>query len=133
MITAPAEHRDGLLQWPSDVPEDAWFLAYTHSRLILEKGPKPLKPGTLYEAWAFDGEASWHIWQRNDEWACTKYDAGQHDQRQVLVQRQILSDGMIRKLQNRHIGIRYLVIHELVEFDEDGQAYVSYSCPINLE
>jgi len=133
MITSPVDKRDGLLQWPSDVPKDAWFLAYTHSRLFLEKGPKPLNSATLYEAWAFDGKASWHIWQRDDEWVCTKYDSRMHDPEQVINQRQMLSDGIIRNLRHQGIEAQYLVIHELVEFDGDGQAYVAYSSPINLE
>ena len=132
MKTVPVELRDGLLAWSSDVPEDAWLLAYTHSELLLGKGPKPLDPARLYEAWAFDGKASWHLWRRDDDWVCTKVDAEAADGRLIAEQRQILSDAAVRKLRDQGIEARYLVIRERFAFDGDGQAYVAYSCPINL-
>ncbi|AGA59174.1 hypothetical protein Theco_3118 [Thermobacillus composti KWC4] len=132
MKTLLVEVSGGMLEWPSDVPNDAWFLAYTHSELLLKKGPEPLHPARLYEAWAFDGTASWHLWQREDQWICTKYDADTADKRLVMEGRQVLSDTAIKKLASVQVNARYLVIHELIEFDEDGQAFVAYSCPINL-
>jgi len=133
MRTEPVEVRGGLLAWPSDVPEDAWLLAYTHSELLLGKGPKPLHPTKLYDAWAFDGKASWHLWRRDDEWVCTRVDAQAADRRLAGEQRQLLSDAAVKKLKAQGIDVRYLVIHERYAFDRDGQAYVAYSCPINLE
>ena len=132
MKTLPVDMSGGMLNWPSDVPDDAWFLAYTHSELLVKKGPEPLHPAKLYEAWAFDGKSSWHLWQRDDQWVCTRYDSDSVDKKRVLEERQILSDTVVRKLADEQINARYLMIHELIDFDDDGQAYIAYSCPINL-
>jgi len=130
--TMSVETSNDMLTWPSDVPNDAWFLSYTHSELLIKKGPEPLYPVKLYEAWAFDGRSSWHLWQRDDQWVCTRYDSEDVDKRRVLEERQVLSDAVVKKLADEHTNVRYLLIHELVEFDEDGQAFIAYSCPINL-
>ena len=130
--TFSVEASGGMLNWPSDVSNEAWFLAYTHSELLIKKGPEPLHPVRLYEAWAFDGRSSWHLWQRDDQWVCTRYDSDSMDKRRVLEERQLLSDAVVKKLASEQIDARYLLIHELVEFDEDGQAFIAYSCPINL-
>ena len=126
------EARNGILAWPSEVPNDAWLLAYTHSDLLLKKGPEPLEFAKLYEAWAFDGTSSWHMWQWDDDWFCTRYDSDSVDKRLVVEERQLLSDPTVKKLKSAGFNAQYLLIHELIEFDNDGQAFVAYSCPINL-
>lgn len=114
--------------WPADLTEDAYTLVYTHSNLSLNKTKKELDGATLYEAWAFDGKKSWHIWNRNGEWVCTVYDKEQDDPKLFIERGQLLLNHVAKT-----VGKEKLVIHERIAFDEHDQAYIAYACPIQLK
>lgn len=128
-LTTFLVEREGThLVWPSDISEYAYTLVYSHSKLHLHQGKPELHANTLYEAWAFDGKTSWHIWKRNDEWVCTTYHASDVNRSYVVQRKQIL----MQRFQ-QSTGKNVLVVHHHLNFDDDGQAYIAYSCPIRLE
>lgn len=131
MITTTVSVDGGKLQWPKEVPDHAYMIAYLHSELKIGR-VEELDSFTLYEAWAFDGRTSWHLWQRDGEWVCTALDTAELDPSLVMRSRQYLSDHIRHSLKEKNLDKQYLEIHETIAFDGDGQAYVIYSCPIDL-
>ena len=115
------------LKWPEDLSSDAYTLIYSHSKLELNQSQTSLKASKLYEAWAFDGVKSWHIWNRDGTWVCTTYDSRKIDKALVVEREQLLM-----KQFSKSTGKDTLVIHHRLAFDQDDQAYIAYSCPINL-
>lgn len=119
---------DGLkVIWPEDISDDAYTLIYTHSKLLLNKGTTELDYTVLYEAWAFDGKKSWHIWNRNGSWVCTVYDSEKCKPTTYIKREQLLLNHIAKTVKKEK-----LVIHELISYDQDDQAYIAYSCPIQL-
>lgn len=118
--------KDGFIL-PKTLPEDVYVLAYLHSELIFKRGKLPIKASELYEAWAFDGKKSWHIWKREGSWVCTSYDSEKLDKAFIVEREQLLMPQFIDRLKKDT-----LVIHHCLAFDEDDQAYIEYSCPIDL-
>lgn len=127
------------LVWPADIPEDAYTLIYTHSNLSLNQRKQKLLHDVLYEAWAFDGVKSWHIWNRHGDWVCTVYDtekdkedkdetSDKKNNRVHFIRReQLLLDHIARTVKKKK-----LIVHERIAYDEDAQAYIAYACPIQL-
>jgi len=128
LSTFKVEKKGIHLLWPDDIPENAYTLVYSHSALELQQTKSELQANTLYEAWAFDGQTSWHIWKRNDEWVCTTYQASEVEESYVVQRKQILM-----KQFQQSTGRNVLVVQHHLHYDNDGQAYIAYSCPINLE
>jgi|SRR5690625_2907189 len=121
------EQDNDLLFWPKDITEDVYTLVYTHSELRLNKGYTKLPEKLLYEAWAFNGKKSWHLWKRDTEWVCTIYDTTKDEQNDVIVTEQLL----MKQFANTMKKIK-LVVYERIAYDSDEQAYIAYSCPIDL-
>lgn len=115
------------IEWPADVSEEAYTLIYFHSNLALNRGRQQLRHATLYEAWAFDGKKSWHIWNRNGEWVCTVYNSEKDDSYMVIRREQLLLNHFAKTVNKEK-----LIVHERIAFDEYDQAYVAYACPIQL-
>lgn len=131
MITTTVSVDGGKLKWTEEVPDHAYMIAYLHSELKIGR-VEELDSFALYEAWAFDGRTSWHLWQREGEWVCTALDTAELDPSLTMRLRQYLSDHIRHSLKEKNLDRQYLEIHESIAFDEDGQAYVIYSCPIDL-
>lgn len=125
--TEVIEQVDGEISWPKDLPKDAYTLSYLHSELKLTKAQPTLIANVLYEAWAFDGNKSWHIWNQDGTWVCTTYDARDVDD-DLVVEREQLLMNQFKNTTKKDT----LVLHHRLDFDTDGQAYIVYSCPINL-
>ena len=124
--TVIVSNQNGQLSWPNEVPTHAYVLIYEHSKLQFQQSVRSINANTLYDAWAFDGTCSWHIWQNDhDEWVCTKYDTRQVHPDQILVEEQLLNIHFKEALNRTK-----LLIHRVLEYDQDDQAYVSYACPI---
>lgn len=121
-------NEDDKLYWPKEVTADAYTLVYYHSELQIEKLLRPLNLQTLYEAWAFDGKHSWHIWQRDEEWVCTAYHPSVLKEEEKMEVEHYLSKHIIQKIKKTK-----LIIHQTIAWDEDGQAHIAYSCPINFK
>lgn len=117
-----------VIQWPEDIHVDAYTLVYEHSDLKVEQSLPILRQPILYEAWAFDGNVSWHIWEEDGKWVCSIYDSKQDTIEDGIRRKQLLSHPFAQKL-----GKRCLVIYERLAYDSDNQAYVAYSCPIDVE
>lgn len=118
---------DGHIIWPNEITKDSYILAYTHSHLLLNKALPKLNCQTLYEAWAFNGKKSWHIWKRDNEWICTVYNAENDDQSMVIQREQLLLPHI-----ERTVNKRKLIVLERLDYDTDHQAYIAYACPIEL-
>src|SRR5699024_9691127 len=110
---------NNVMNWPEDVPDDAYTLIYTHSKLFLQQGLRPLEPMTLYEAWAFDGNKSWHIWQRDHSWICTTYDTEKDDAEHVIKRKQLILPHFTKQFGKNAT----LIVYERIQYDEDDQAY----------
>lgn len=132
MNTIPVQVNDGVLEWPVGVSDHAYMIAYLHSELKVGRLEGGLPAAVVYEAWAFDGRVSWHLWQRDGEWMCTECDTAQIDPHLSLRTRQVLSREIRNRLKLQQLDKQYLEIHETIAFDSDGQAYVAYGCPINF-
>lgn len=113
--------------WPTEISNDAYTLIYNHSNLSLNKKKLELYHATLYEAWAFDGKKSWHIWNKNGSWVCTVYDTEKDDPNLFIRREQLLLNHIAKTVKKKK-----LIIHERIAFDEHDQAYIAYSCPIQL-
>lgn len=113
--------------WPEDITDDTYTLVYTHSNLFFNKRKPELHHEKLYEAWAFNGKKSWHIWNRDGKWVCTVYDAENDDESMYIRREQLLLNHIARTVQAEK-----LVIHERIAYDADGQAYIAYACPIKI-
>lgn len=124
----PLDCEHSILYWPKEVPEEAYTLTYTHSHLELSKNKAPLKKNLLYEAWAFDGKKSWHIWLRDDGWVCTTYDTTKVKEEDSIEIEQLLAQHIAKD-----VNKSTLIIHQTIAYDSDHQAYIAYSCPINLK
>lgn len=132
MMTTVVQVNDGKLDWPSRVPDDAYMIAYLHSELKVGRKEDRLDSAVLYEAWAFDGRVSWHLWQRDGEWVCTECDTSHIAPQHSMRTKQYLSREVKRLLKEQHIDKQFLEVHETIAFDADGQAYIAYGCPINF-
>lgn len=117
-----------VVYWPQEVGEEAYTLIYYHDSLDLSQSKEPLDVSLLYEAWAFDGQHSWHVWQHDDDWVITTYDTFQIDKEHTLLTKQYLARFLQKKLNKEK-----LVIHQTIDYDEHGQAFITYACPIALE
>lgn len=113
--------------WPTDISNEAYSLIYTYSKLSLNKATPDLYHAQLYEAWAFDGKKSWHIWNRDGKWVCTVYDTEKDDESMFIQREQLLLNHIAKTVQKEK-----LIIHERIAFDEDEQAYIAYARPIKL-
>lgn len=131
--TLVVEENGGKIEWPQEITNEAIAIVYMHSSLIFDRDKNSIDSALLYEAWAFDNRYSWHIWQCNARWVCTTYDTSQVDGQLSLRTKQILSESIRSQLRKEQLNKQYLIIHETLEYDEHGQAYVAYSCPIALE
>lgn len=118
---------NGQIYWPKEVSSNAYVLVYNHSDLIFEQSPKHLDATKLYEAWAFDGVNSWHIWRNDTDWVCTSYDTSKVPEENSMTVKQYLANKFQKK-----INKKCLVIHQTIAFDEHEQAYIAYSCPIDV-
>ena len=125
--TYELEIADGQITWPADLSENAYTLIYTHSQLSLGEGRRVLDHAILYVPWAVDGKKSWHIWNRNGAWVCTEYDTEQDDSDMFIRREQLLLNHFAKTVEKKK-----LIIHERIAFDEHDQAYIAYSCPIQL-
>lgn len=117
-----------VIQWPDDIHDNAYTFVYEHSNLKIKKAKPTLQGSVLYEAWAFDGNKSWHIWKQDGTWVCSIYDTKQDTIEDGMRRKQLLSRPFAKM-----IGKECLVIYERLAYDEDNQAYVAYSCPIDVE
>jgi hypothetical protein len=124
-MTKPVDREGGRLLWPTDVGNGAYSMVYLHSSLEIKRGIRKLDPELLYEAWAFDGRHSWHLWKWDDEWVCTHCDSKQISEEHswTIVQR-------LAPRFRQSLGFSSIAIFQVQEYDADGQAYVAYSCPI---
>lgn len=119
---------EGVIEWPANIPETVYTMIYSHSQLQIAKRKPILKENTLYEAWAFDGQKSWHIWKRLNEWVCTYFDTSHDDPTLGIVRGQLLANHFRKSLDKTK-----LVIYERISFDEDNQAHIAYACPIDFQ
>jgi hypothetical protein len=116
------------IKWPNEVNEEAYTIVYSHSSLYVGKDKIPLDTTTLYEAWAFDGVRSWHIWKKDTEWVCSTYDTSVLPEDHQMEVIHFLAKHVSLKLNKTK-----LVIHQTIDYDQDGQAYIAYACPINFK
>lgn len=121
------EQEDNYLFWPKNVTKDVYTLVYTHSALQLNKGFQKLPADELYEAWAFNGKKSWRLWKRDTEWVCTIYDTTVDERDDAIITEQLLMNQFTKTT-----GKNKLIVYDRIAYDTDGQAYIAYSCPIDL-
>lgn len=119
--------RGNIIEWPKEVPENAYSLTYFHSQLQLNMEKPTLYKNLLYEAWAFDRSKSWHIWKRDNEWVCTVYDTTKDSKEDGVYRTHLLAKHFVK-----NTGKRALVVYERIAYDDDEQAYIAYSCPLDL-
>lgn len=119
---------ENIIQWPENMPKDAYTLVYSHSSLQLNKHDVPLKANQLYEAWAFDGKKSWHLWKQGNEWVFTTYDTEMDKENEFIIREQMLANQFKHSMKKSK-----LLVYERIAYDEDNQAYIAYSCPINVK
>lgn len=119
--------RENMIDWPEDVPHNAYSLIYFHSQLQLNKQKSPLNKNLLYEAWAFDSRKSWHIWKRDHEWVCSVYDTRKDRKEDGVFRSQLLANHFAKTTSKTS-----LLVYERIAYDVDAQAYIAYSCPIDL-
>lgn len=118
---------DEQIIWPKEITKDSYTLIYTHSHLLLNQSLPQLNRHTLYEAWAFNGKKSWHIWKRDNAWVCTVYDAENDDDVMIIQREQLLLPHFAKTINKQK-----LIIQERLAFDTDDQAFIAYACPIEL-
>src|SRR5690625_5843877 len=100
--------------WPKDIPEGAYTLVYSHSTLQLNKAKPLLEADKLYEAWAFDGKTSWHLWKREDAWVCTTYRTSDVERENAVQRKQILMKSFAEST-----GKNVLVVQHHLSYDDE--------------
>lgn len=82
---------------------------------------KDIDPADLTEAWLFSEEACVHIWAEDGGWRCARISDSEHAARKDETY-------ALEPEFGRTLTVRYLI-----DFDEDGQAFIACSRPLRRE